>query len=69
MSSFIRAPDRLRQDLALVGGGALVGFDWGALPDAMDRIDWALRTATNGYNVLRHIPPAQWPAIFNGTSS
>lgn len=41
MSSFIRAPDRLRQDLALLSGAELVGHDggarWAGVSDALDR--------------------------------
>ena len=55
--------------LAESGGAALVGFDWAALPAAINKIDWGIQTAANGVNVLRYIPPAEWPAILSGTST
>lgn len=49
-------------------GAALFGFDWAALPAAINKIDWGIQTAGNGVNVLRYIPPSEWPDILNGTS-
>lgn len=56
-------------DLAAPGGSALVGFDWAKLPSAINKIDWGVQTASGGVNLLRYIPPAEWPAIFNYTST
>lgn len=50
-------------------GAALVGFDWAALPAAINKIDWGIQTARSGVNVLRYIPPEEWPAVLNGTST
>jgi hypothetical protein len=48
-------------------GAALFGFDWAALPAAINKIDWGIRTSQNGVSVLRYIPPSEWAAIANGT--
>lgn len=49
--------------------GEVDAFEWAALPAAINRIDWALHTVSDGVNVLRYIPPAQWAAIFARTST
>lgn len=46
-----------------------VGFDWSALPAAINKADWGIYTASNGVNVLRYIPPAEWAAIFSGAKT
>lgn len=56
-------------DLAAPSGASLVGFSWDALPSAVNKVDWGIQTAASGVSVLRYIPPAEWPAIFAGTST
>lgn len=48
---------------------ANAAFEWAALPAAINRADWGIQTAATGVNVLRYIPPSEWPAIFAGTSN
>lgn len=50
-------------------GGALVGFDWTQLAQSISKVDWGIQTAATGVNVLRYIPPSEWAAIMNGTST
>jgi hypothetical protein len=37
--------------------------------DALAAIDWAQQKAPAGVNVLRYIPPSEWPALFAGSST
>ena len=55
--------------LSSPAGAAYVGFDWAALPAAMNNIEWGVQTSRNGVNALRYVPPAEWPAILAGTST
>lgn len=55
--------------LAGTGGAGMVGFDWAAIPTAINKVDWGIQTAANGVNVLRYIPPAEWATILAGTST
>lgn len=49
-------------------GAGQVGFDW-ALNYAVNTIGWGGRTSAGHTNILRYIPPSEWPALFNGTST
>lgn len=59
---------QLASDATASLGAGLSGFDWDLLY-AQNTSGWGIRTGSNGYNVLRHIPVAQWAAIFDGTST
>lgn len=66
----------VRLDLSASTGAAMVGAEDGEggalftqLQQAIDRIEWATQAAPHGINVLRYVPPAQWPAIIAGTST
>lgn len=50
-------------------GGSKFGFTWATLPAAIDRIDWAIKTAGDSVNLLRYIPPAEWADIVAGVST
>jgi hypothetical protein len=50
-------------------GAGLAGYSWSAIPAAIDRADWGIRTASGAVSVLRYIPPAEWAAIIAGTST
>ncbi len=56
-------------DKVKTAGAAVIPFDWAAIPAAVNKIDWGIRTAARGQNVLRWIPPSEWAAIFAGTST
>lgn len=43
-------------------------FDWAALPSAMNKVDWGVRTSATGFNVFRMIPPSEWVNIQAGIS-
>ena len=49
-------------------GAGMSGFD-GALNYASHTIGWGLRAVGGGLNALRYVPPAEWPAILDGTST
>lgn len=84
MSGVVRAGLVKRADIAsqAVGKGAsmvvledgrtvqeISGFDWDVLAAAISTIDWGIQTAAAGVNILRYIPPGEWPAIFAKTST
>lgn len=56
-------------DKVKTAGAAVIPFDWAAIPAAVNKIDWGIRTSVRGQNVLRWIPPSEWAAIFAGTST
>lgn len=49
-------------------GAGLSGFAW-SLAYASATVGWGIQTATGHTNILRYIPPSEWPAIFSGTST
>lgn len=55
-------------NLAATTGSGLVGFDF-ALNYAANTIGWGTQTAGTSFNLLRLIPPSEWPAIANFTST
>lgn len=64
----------LRANLALPTGAAMVGKDGGGtVQDAIDALESAIdaleSAPQDAVNVLRLIPPAEWPAIFAKTST
>lgn len=62
------AIDTFINSLSLVSGAGLVGFSY-AQTYVSGTIGWGLQTVGNSFNILRLIPPAEWPAIANGTST
>lgn len=57
------------QEIAEPGGSALVGFDWDQIPPGINKANWGIQTASNSINVLRYIPPSEWAAIMDGTTT
>lgn len=58
-------------DLAASGAGKgadQVGFSRSVIATAIDRVNYGIQTSDTGINILRWIDPAEWPAIFAGTS-
>lgn len=55
--------------LKSIAGAAIAGFSWAALPTAINKVDWGIQTANRGVNVLRYLPPSEWPAILAKTST
>ena len=50
-------------------GASLIPFSWSALATEINKIEWGIQTANSGVSLLRYIPPAEWPAIFNYSST
>jgi hypothetical protein len=55
-----------KSELAASSGSSLVGFDLSAIPAAIGKVDWAIRSSNIGVNVLRYITPSKWAAVFAG---
>lgn len=52
------------------GGAPAIGFDWAALPAAINKADWGIQTARGGgVNALRYVPPAEWAGVLARTST
>lgn len=49
-------------------GGGMVGFAWNLIYNALS-VGWGIVTASRSVNALRYVNIAQWPAIFNYTST
>lgn len=49
-------------------GAELSGFDWAVLY-SQSTAGWGVRTAAQGYNIMRAIPPGDWAALAAGTYS
>jgi hypothetical protein len=58
----------VRSDLSVSTGAAMVGFEWAVLPAAIGKVNWGIQSAGNRVNVMRYIPPAEWPGIIARTS-
>jgi len=62
----------IRDDLASTASGKgaeIPAFDWALIPAAINSAAWGIHTAAAGTNVLRYIPPSEWGAIKEGTST
>lgn len=56
------------QSLATTSGAAAVGFDWAGLYSGQTA-GWGMQSGANSISILRFLPPAQWAAILDGTST